>query len=207
MELQEIWEDIKDFEGYYQISNIGRVKALERKMKKGFCTFIKKEKYLKPVTHNGRYLKVTLYKDGKPTIIFVHRLVAQNFIDNPNNYKTINHKNNISDDNRVGNLEWCTQRENTVHSRLFYGTKHSKYPGITLDDRKAMKKISWRAIVRVDGKKKTYNGFKTEEDAYAKYLSVLKENGIVNKYATPLPEKRKLWKRPYYVSSSPNYPK
>lgn len=68
--------------------------------------------------HQKGYYMVTLYKNGKPKNIYVHRLVAETFIPNPQNKETINHKNEIKTDNRVENLEWLTGKENTN-----YGTR------------------------------------------------------------------------------------
>lgn len=100
---QEIWQDIKGWEGYYQVSNIGRVKSLYEDVEK-----ILKQK-------ERRYLSVCLFKDKKRKYVNVHRLVAQNFIPNPNNKGEVNHKNGIKTDNRVENLEWSTRSENSKH--------------------------------------------------------------------------------------------
>lgn len=103
----EIWEDIKEFEGLYQISNLGNVKSLKRKCKNRVC----EEKILSPYHAKG-YLKINLFKEAKCKSMFVHRLVAQAFIPNPNNFPQVNHKNEKRDDNRVENLEWTDNKEN-----------------------------------------------------------------------------------------------
>lgn len=94
----EIWKDIKGYEGRYQISNEGRVKSL----------IGSKEKILKPGLNFHGYEKVTLSKGNKVKAHLVHRLVAQAFIPNPNDYPCINHKDEMKFDNSVDNLEWCT---------------------------------------------------------------------------------------------------
>ena len=96
--MQEIWKDIKEYEGLYQISNLGRVKSLPRMNNK---RKIKKE-VIKVFTKmpNG-YLKVGLSKNGKVKYFFVHRLVAQTFIVNKDNKPCVNHKDCNKKNNRV----------------------------------------------------------------------------------------------------------
>lgn len=102
---EEIWKDISGYEGLYQISNLGRVKS--------------KRKILKPI--NGEYLHVGLSKNGIQTTKLIHRLVAENFIDNPNNLPQVNHKDENKHNNCVNNLEWITFKEN-----MNYGTKQDR---------------------------------------------------------------------------------
>ena len=97
-------KDIINFENY-QIYDDGRVWSK------------KSNKWLKPIDING-YKKVSLYKNGKEYQRLVHRLVAEAFIPNPNNYDEINHINEDKSDNRVENLEWCTPSYN-----INYGTR------------------------------------------------------------------------------------
>lgn len=106
----EIYKDIQGYEGY-QVSNHGNVKSLK----------YGKERILKPAKVSFGYLRVDLSKQGKRKIYYIHRLVAMAFIDNPNNLEQINHKNEIKTDNRVENLEWCTNEYN--HN---YGTRNQR---------------------------------------------------------------------------------
>lgn len=105
----EEWRDIKNYEGVYQISSLGRIKSLDRYVDdKGHKRFVK-GKMLKPSKHKNNYEYVVLY-DRKHRMI--HRLVAETFIDNIDNKRTVNHINGDKSDNRVINLEWCTHKEN-----------------------------------------------------------------------------------------------
>lgn len=120
--MEEIWKDIKGFEGLYQVSNIGRIKSIDRyiRNKWGSLTLCK-EHILKPRTDDDGYYRIGLYKDGKYKSFGLHRLVSEAFIPNPNNLPCVNHKNEIKTDNRVENLEWCTNSYN-----LNYGHRLEK---------------------------------------------------------------------------------
>lgn len=117
--MEEIWKDIKEFEGYYQISNKGRVLSLERKVKSA----ISNSGYR---TVNLRILKTRIDKYGYDTIILrrynkdkhftIHRLVAIAFIDNPNKYPSINHIDENKLNNTPENLEWCTVKHNNLYN-------------------------------------------------------------------------------------------
>ena len=109
---EEVWRDVKGYEGLYQVSNMGRVKSLERKDRFGRVI---KERILEPaVTHNG-YLRVGLHVDGKRKMLRVHRLVCEAFHENPDNKSEVNHVNENKTDNRACNLEWSTRTENCNH--------------------------------------------------------------------------------------------
>jgi hypothetical protein len=116
--MEEIWKDIPEYEGMYQISNLGNVKSQHYNHMSG----------RKP----GRLLKVTLMKTGYMSLELrmndtnkrhlIHRLIAEVFIPNPENKPNVNHINGIRNDNRIENLEWCTQSENILHA-FKMGTK------------------------------------------------------------------------------------
>ena len=110
----EVWKDIEGFEGKYQVSNMGRVKSLTRKV----WNYTKPGRILKPGMKENGYLQVSLRNgDKSEKHAHVHRLVANAFIPNPSNLPEVNHKNLNKKDNRVENLEWCTSRYNKAHFR------------------------------------------------------------------------------------------
>lgn len=114
--MKEIWKDIPDYEGLYQASNFGRVRSVDRYIKQyngyNYSTRIYKGRILKCNIGNSGYLKVILQKKGKRRTYNVHRLVANTFILNPNNYPQINHKDENKLNNNINNLEWCTSTYN-----------------------------------------------------------------------------------------------
>ena len=124
--MEEIWKDIPEYKGLYQVSNLGRVKSLPRIVNNGrsYGRFVlTKEKVMKQRHDKDGYLRITMTKNGKQKVISVHRLVALAFIPNNENKKQINHINGIKDDNRIENLEWCTNSENQLHSIHILGNK------------------------------------------------------------------------------------
>lgn len=109
--MEEIWKDIKGFEGCYQVSNFGRVKSFHR-WKRASCP---KEYILKNSLANNGYCQVTLYNGDKRQKHLVHRLVADAFIPNPDNLPHINHKDENPENNHADNLEWCTPLYNNCY--------------------------------------------------------------------------------------------
>ena len=112
--MTEIFVDIKGYESLYQISNLGNVKSLPKGDGNGNRERILKFEICK--SNHTNYHRVTLSKDGKTKRYQVHRLVASAFIPNPYNKPFVNHIDNNGTNNRVTNLEWCTQVENMQHS-------------------------------------------------------------------------------------------
>ena len=128
----EIWKDIKGYEGLYQVSNEGRVKSLPRTWVAGKGGIRHNdEKLMKQHPIWNDYLRVCLSKDGTNKWYLVHRLVAEAFIDNPDNLPEVNHKSENKQENFVENLEWCTREYN-----IKYGTRieRTSKPVEALDD-------------------------------------------------------------------------
>ena len=119
--VEEIWKDIPGYEGYYQASNLGRIKSLDRQFVNtyGGLRFYH-GRILRQSNLLGNYQKVTLKKNRHGSKQWqVHRLIAITFIPNPENKPEINHINRQPNDNKIENLEWCTRSENVKH---FYRT-------------------------------------------------------------------------------------
>ena len=114
----ETWKDIKRYEGLYQVSDCGRIKSLDRYV--GYKTtgkrLIKGAIKVGTITSKG-YVKITLFKDGKGTTREIQRIVAETFIDNPCNKEQVNHIDENKLNNNIGNLEWSSPRENTIHAK------------------------------------------------------------------------------------------
>ena len=119
----ESWKNIKGYEGLYQVSNMGRVKSLERTVtrKNGIKQTIR-ERILKPSTDKDGYLLVSLYNGrGKVKTFKVHRLVCEAFYENPKKKPCVNHIDENKTNNKASNLEWCTYKENSNH-----GTRNAR---------------------------------------------------------------------------------
>ena len=120
--MEETWRDIKGFEGFYQISNFGNVKSYNKRVKNGNGYAIKKGKVIKNNLTTSGYYSVHLYDEcGKRIPKMIHRLVAEHFLPNPNNYPQVNHKDENKLNNHIDNLEWCTEKYNSN-----YGKHHIK---------------------------------------------------------------------------------
>lgn len=112
----EIWVDVKGYESFYQVSNMGNVRSKDRTVAcSRLGTKNLRGRPLKATVDGVGYCKVTLQDQGRNVVWKVHRLVAEHFIDKVGGKVIINHIDNDRTNNRVGNLEWCTPKENTAH--------------------------------------------------------------------------------------------
>lgn len=130
-----MWKDIKGFEGYYQISDNGEVRSLDR-----YIHFKHKDRFYKgdiisQQIGNHGYKIIKLHKNKKSFTFTVHKLVAEHFLEKPSYAECVNHKNGNKLDNRVENLEWVTYSENNIHAlqnelrkprKRIYTSKHNK---------------------------------------------------------------------------------
>lgn len=111
---KELWQDINGYKGYYQISNYGNVRSLDRPVYtiagKGYR--IVKGKLIKGSVNNSGYKMVVLKKENKPKGLTIHRLVALHFIPNPNGFPDVNHKDENKFNNSFENLEWVSHEYN-----------------------------------------------------------------------------------------------
>lgn len=117
--MEEIWKDIEGYEGRYQVSNLGRVKGLDRYVPFGINSSRMREvpgKLLKLQPHNKGYLTANLSQHSIITSYLVHRLVAEAFMLNPDNKEMVNHKDGNKRNNNATNLEWATRQENEDHA-------------------------------------------------------------------------------------------
>jgi hypothetical protein len=161
----EIWKDIPNYDGYYQVSNLGRVKTTSNNK-------TRKERILK-LTLNGpegkKYLAICLSKNSKQKVIKIHQLVAMAFLNHtPCGHKiVVDHIDNNRFNNNLSNLQLITNRENSSKNKTG-GT--SKYVGVCWNKQKQ----KWNSEIHIEGKKFLLGQFKNELDAHLAYQKKLK---------------------------------
>ena len=121
--MKEVWKAVTGYEGLYEVSNLGRIRSLDREVERidrwsQQITLIKRQGCIMDpyTTLKGGYLRIGLSKNGDQKNHLIHRLVATAFIKNQENKPQINHINCVKTDNNVDNLEWNTNTENYLHS-------------------------------------------------------------------------------------------
>ena len=183
MENIEIWKDIKGYEGKYQVSNLGRIKSLERDVffPNGTVNRHIEEKILVQNIGKLGYAYVNLYLNGKAKTIKTHRLVAMAFLPNPENKPMVNHKDEVKTNNVVDNLEWCDAQYNALYGTRIQRQKQTYKDNYKNGKNKAVKKVFcvelnktfdcitsaqeqlgiWRSVIAkvCKGKQKTAGGF------------------------------------------------
>lgn len=160
--MEEIWKDIPNYEGMYQISNLGRVKSLSNNNSK-------KEKILKQYIDKYNYYNISLNKKNIGSTLKVHKLIAMAFLNHtPCGYKEIvDHIDNNPLNNNVNNLQLITQRLNCSKDKK---NKSSKYTGVYWSKRDKI----WRSQISINGKLKNLGRFNTEIEAHEAYKNELK---------------------------------
>ncbi len=196
MTTTEVWKPIEGYEGLYEVSNLGRVKSLEKLIERpAGNNFIRSEFVMKTWAKDAGYPTVSLTKDKKRKLHMVHRLVAEAFIPNPDNKEEVNHKDYNKKNNNVSNLEWMTRKENIDYSvcnrkKFIYAEE-----GIAVADHYiAERKQGFQVYI----KRRYYGTYKTIEEARRVRNEVLDGYDPVKENARP-PKKRlikgerKLW--------------
>ena len=145
--MEEIWKDIHNYEKYYQVSDSGKIRSLNRYVKDSRKTQFIKGKILKPFDNGKEYMMVSLLKDGKKKNHYVHRLVAEHFIDDFAFDKVVNHKNFNKEQCGIGNLEMMTQQEN-----IKYSIVHNRYKNAHIQNGVERRK---KSLLRVIHNQKT----------------------------------------------------
>lgn len=172
----EVWKDIEGYEGYYQISNFGRVKSLKRKVWVSKRQIYRElsERILKQGEDPNGYFRVVLNESAISKTFKVHRLVAIHFKENPKKLPFVNHKDENSKNNHYTNLEWCTPKYNAN-----YGTRNKRMAeakektviqttldGIFVREWKSIKELGIAGFNQGNvsscclGKRKTHKGYK-----------------------------------------------
>ena len=174
--FMEVWKDVLGYEGYYQVSNLGRVKSLDREIiHKRYGTQKLKGFILKDRLNHKGYLVSTFSKNGKNKEFFNHRLVLINFLGINNIKPQVNHIDKNKQNNNLYNLEWVDNRENQCHKNI---NKTSKYTGVSFD--KVRNK--WVAQICIDKKTISLGRFENENEAKEFYDIFCVHNNIINKY-------------------------
>ena len=177
----EIWRPVVEFPNRYEVSNLGRVRSINKK-------FFHKIKPQQPTT-TSNYLYVALSVNNKTVSRSVHRMVAKAFIPNPLNKEQVNHKDSNRHNNCVDNLEWVTRSENIQHGRKF-GSINDKH-SIGVKSKNASSQYHnvfwneqlqrWQPSVKLNGKRLSQKCFKDEVEC-AKFVNhLLTEHGITDR--------------------------
>lgn len=166
--MKEIWKDIDDYKGYYQISNLGRVKSLKRMVNGRFGLRVVNERILRLPVNSKGYITVSLSKNHKIKTKDIHQLLAIAFLNHkPCGHKlVVDHINGNPLDNRVENLQLITTRENCSKNRKG-GT--SKYTGVSWNKTNRC----WEAKIVINKKLKHIGVFRKEYDAHLAYQNAL----------------------------------
>lgn len=168
--MEEIWKDVPDYEGLYQVSNLGRVRSVPKCwINNGRLICNKNYKLLALNTLVNGYIKVGLHKNNQEKKISVHQLVAMAFLGHTpcGMNLVVDHKNDIKTDNRVENLQIVSHRFNCYKTQ---GKYSSKFKGVSFNK----KNNKWESQIYFNGKSEKLGFFKNEYDAHLAYQNALK---------------------------------
>ena len=179
----EIWKSIPRFDGRYEASTLGRIRTVEHNiMRSNGKRHTVKQTILKPATNHSGYYRFAVKENNKLTSFYVARIIAETFINNPENKKEVNHINGIKTDNRPINLEWCTRSENCKHS---FDTGLQKAKRGTLN---GMAKLTWEQVDYIREQKRIGGRFWGRE-------RIAKELGLNSKHVQEIANNTNSWKR------------
>jgi hypothetical protein len=179
--MEEIWKDVAGYEGLYEVSNMGKVRSVDRYVNAGGVNnngrlSLKKGKILNCSLTKRGYTRVSLSKESKTQQAFIHRIVALAFLESIKGKNNVNHINGIKEDNRACNLEFVNQRENILHAKIYNVKKDCPFVSYS-------KKFNrYEASIRINDKTIKLGRFKTEQAAFESYVKALKDNNLENKY-------------------------
>jgi hypothetical protein len=162
----ENWIDVKNYEGLYQVSNLGNVRSLERTKLINDVAIKVPEKILKARNTGKGYLIVTLYKNSKATNFKIHRLVIEHFLHQSKLH--VDHIDMNRSNNNITNLRYCTPRQNKVYSLGDRKNMSSKYTGVNARGKR------WIAQCTINGKSKYLGMYNCEFVAHLAYLNATK---------------------------------
>lgn len=166
----EIWRPIAGYEGLYEVSNYGNVRSLT--LRNGSGTFARKKLVVQGDNGHG-YKYVSFHLDGKRKNHYVHRLVADAFVPNPNNLPVVDHIDFDRANNRADNLQWTTQKQNVVRSIPHMSKPRKK--AMTNTGERYVSKLKTNGMYRVAVAGKTIGTYTTLEDAVSARDTVLRE--------------------------------
>lgn len=147
--MEEAWKDVKGYEGYYQVSSLGRVRSLDRVVSRCLYMVHVAGRIMDQRANTNGYMRVALSRNGVCKYEFVHRLVATAFVENPNSYGYVDHIDSDRLNNCASNLAWCTQGDN-----IHFAYERGRRPHVHLSQEaiESLSAANRRQVIRDDGK-------------------------------------------------------